>query len=69
MYAKGMTTGDIEAHIQDIYGISVSDSTVSPHYRQNPAHSQGVAAATPGTHLRCGILDAIHYHVAAKDKS
>ena len=29
MYAKGMTTSDIEAHIQDIYGISVSDSTVS----------------------------------------
>ena len=29
MYAKGMTAGDIEAHIQDIYGISVSDSTVS----------------------------------------
>ena len=29
MYAKGMTTGDIEAHIQDIYGISVADSTVS----------------------------------------
>ena len=29
MYAKGITTGDIEAHIQDIYGIPVSDSTVS----------------------------------------
>lgn len=29
MYAKGMTTGDIEAHIQDIYGICVLDSTVS----------------------------------------
>ena len=29
MYAKGMTTGNIETHIQDIYGISVSDSTVS----------------------------------------
>ncbi len=29
MYAKGMTTGDIEAHFQDIYGIEVSDSTVS----------------------------------------
>ena len=29
MYAKGMTTSDIEAHIQDIYSISVSDSTVS----------------------------------------
>ena len=29
MYAKGMTTGDIEAHIQDIYGVYVSDTTVS----------------------------------------
>jgi transposase-like protein len=29
MYAKGMTTGDIEAHIRDIYGIEVSDTTVS----------------------------------------
>jgi len=29
MYAKGMTTSDIEGHIRDIYGISVSDSTIS----------------------------------------
>ena len=29
MYAKGMTTGDIEAHIQDIYGIELSDTTIS----------------------------------------
>ena len=29
MYAKGMTTSDIETHIQDIYGVEVSDSTVS----------------------------------------
>lgn len=29
MYAKGMTTSDIEPHIQNIYGISISDSTVS----------------------------------------
>ena len=29
MYAKGMTTSDIEAHIQDIYGVEVSDTTVS----------------------------------------
>ena len=27
MYAKGMTTSDIETHIREIYGISVSDST------------------------------------------
>lgn len=29
MYAKGMSTGDIETHIQDIYGVSISSSTVS----------------------------------------
>ena len=29
MYAKGMTTGDIETHIRDIYGIEVSDTTIS----------------------------------------
>ena len=28
MYAKGMTTGDIETHIRDIYGIEVSDTTI-----------------------------------------
>ena len=29
MYAKGMTTSDIESHIREIYGISVSDSAIS----------------------------------------
>ena len=29
MYAKGMTTGDIESHLNDLYGINVSDSTIS----------------------------------------
>ena len=29
MCAKGMTTGDIETHIRDIYGLEVSDTTVS----------------------------------------
>ena len=29
MYAKGMTTSDIETHIQDIYGLECSDSTIS----------------------------------------
>lgn len=29
MYAKGMTTSDIETHIHDIYGLEVSDTTIS----------------------------------------
>ena len=57
MYAKGMTTGDIEAHIQNIYGVDVSDTTVSritdkilpvaKEWQQRP-------------------LDAIHYHVRSE---
>ena len=63
MYAKGMTTGDIEAHIQDIYGICVSDSTVSRitdkilpvirEWQNRPLES--VYAMV--------MLDAIHYKV------
>ena len=29
MYAQGMTTSDIESHFQELYGIDVSDSTIS----------------------------------------
>ncbi len=66
MYAKGMTTGDIEAHIQDIYGICVSDSTVSRitdkilpivrEWQQRPL--EGIYAVV--------FLDAIHYHVRSE---
>ena len=29
MYAKGMTQADIESHVRDMYGVEISDSTVS----------------------------------------
>ena len=29
MYAKGMTTGDIESHMRELYDIAISDSTIS----------------------------------------
>lgn len=29
MYAKGMSTGDIEDHVKDLYGLDISDSTIS----------------------------------------
>lgn len=66
MYAKGMTTSDIEAHIQDIYGIEVSDTTVSritdkilpiaKEWQQRPL--EAVYAVV--------FLDAIHYHVRSE---
>ena len=66
MYAKGMTTSDIEAHIQDIYGVEVSDTTVSritdkilpiaKEWQQRPLESVYAVA----------FLDAIHYHVRSE---
>ena len=66
MYAKGMTTSDIEAHIRDIYGVEVSDTTVSritdkilpiaKEWRQRPLES--VYAVM--------FLDAIHYPVRSE---
>ena len=51
MYAKGMTTSDIEAHILNIYGVEVSDATVSPI----TGHRKRMAAAAAGERLRSGF--------------
>ena len=66
MYAKGMTTGDIETHIQDIYGIEVSDTTISritdkilpiaKEWQQRPLEAVYAVVS----------LDAIHYHVRSE---
>ena len=63
MYAKGMTTSDIETHIRDIYGVEVSDSTISRitdkilpivrEWQQRPLESTYAFV----------FMDAIHYHV------
>lgn len=68
MYAKGMTTNDISAHIEDIYGIEVSDSLVSritdkilpivKEWQQCPLES--VYAVV--------FMDAIHYHVRCEGR-
>ena len=69
MYAKGMTTGDIETHIRDIYGLDVSDTTVSritdkilpvaKEWQQRPLES--VYAVV--------FLDAIHFHVRSEGQA
>lgn len=66
MYAKGMTTRDIDAHIREIYGLEVSDSTVSritdkilpvvKEWQQRPLEE--IYAVV--------FLDAIHYHVRSE---
>lgn len=68
MYAKGMMTNDISAHIEDIYGIEVSDSLVSritdkilpvvKEWQQRPLES--IYAVV--------FMDAIHYHVRCEGR-
>ena len=66
MYAKGMTQSDIEGHVRDMYGIDISDSTVSritdkilPIARewQNRPLEEIYAVV---------FMDAIHYHVRSE---
>ena len=66
MYAKGMTTSDIESHIRAIYGIDVSDSTISrvtdkilPVVREWQSRPlENIYAVV--------FMDAIHFHVRSE---
>ena len=66
MYAKGMTTGDIESHMHELYDIDISDSTISritdkilpivKEWQERPLEE--VYAVV--------FMDAIHYHVCSE---
>lgn len=69
MYAKGMTTGDIESHMRELYDIDISDSTISritdkilpivKKWQERPLEE--VYAVV--------FMDAIHYYVRSEDES
>ena len=66
MYAKGMTTSDIEAHIKDIYGLECSDTTISritdkilPLVREWQSRPLEEIYAVV-------FMDAIHFHVRSE---
>lgn len=68
MYAKGMTTGDIESNMKELYGVDISDSTVSritdrvmplvKAWQERPLEE--VYAVV--------YMDAIHYHVRSEGR-
>ncbi len=68
MYEKGMSTSDIEYHIKDIYGVKISDSTISRisdkimpavlEWQQRPLES--IYAVV--------FIDAIHYNVRSEGR-
>ena len=66
MYAKGMTTSDIKTHIQDIYGLECSDSTISritdkilPVVREWQSRPLEEVYAVV-------FMDTIHFHVRSE---
>jgi transposase-like protein len=66
MYAKGMTTGDIEAHIRDIYGVEVSDTTISRITDKIPPIAKEWQQRPLERIYAVVFLDAIHYHVRSE---
>ena len=68
MYAKGMTTGDNEAHLKELYDLDISDSTISritdkimplvKEWQERPL--QEIYAVV--------YMDAIHYHVRSEGR-
>ena len=68
MYAKGMTTGDIESHMKELYDIDISDSAISritdkilpivKEWQERPLEE--VYAVV--------FMDAIHYHVRSEGR-
>ena len=66
MYAKGMSTSDIEDHIRDIYGLKISDTTVS-HITDKVLPAAKEWQQRPLESIYAVIfLDAIHYHVRSE---
>ena len=66
MYAKGMTTSDIESHMKELYGMDISDSTISRITDKIPL----VVREWQGRPLEevyvAVFMDAIHYYVAVR---
>ena len=68
MYAKGMTTADIENHMKELYDIDISDSIISritdkimpmvKEWQERPLET--IYAAV--------FMDAIHYHVRSEGR-
>jgi transposase-like protein len=66
MYAKGMTTADMETHVKDMYGIDISDSTISRITDKIlPVVREWQARPLESTYAVL-FMDAIHFHVRSE---
>ena len=56
MYARGLSTRDIQAHIEELYGIEVSPATGVSSDRCGVGGGDGLAEPASGAGLRGGVL-------------
>lgn len=68
MYAKGMTTKDIETHIRDIYGLECSDTTIS-RITDKILPTVKEWQSRPLEEIYAVVfMDAIHFHVRSEGR-
>lgn len=65
MYAKEMTTGDIEAHLKELYDLDISDSTIS--YITDKIIPLVKDFSTEGD-IYCYLHGYDHYHVHSEGR-
>jgi len=68
MYAKGMTTRDIQSHIEEIYGLDVSPTTVSRITDSIVVHAKEWQNRVLDEIYPIVFFDAIHYKVREDGK-
>lgn len=66
MYAKGMTTADIESHVKDMYDVSISDSTISRITDKILPIAKEWQSRPLSEIYAVVFMDAIHYHVRSE---
>ncbi len=67
MYAKGMTTGDIESHMRELYDIDISNSTID-RMRTKSTHRKEWQERPLEEAYAVVFMDAIHYHVRSEGR-
>jgi len=68
MYAKGMTTRDIQSHVEEIYGLDISPTTVSNITNSIVAHAKEWQSRPLAEIYPIVFFDAIHYKVREDGK-
>lgn len=68
MYAKGMSTGDIKNHIQDLYGIKMSDTTISRDTNKILPVVKELQMRPLDPIYSVIFMDDIHFHVRSKGR-